>query len=294
MDWSKISFDWNRARTFLITAQEGSLSAAAKIIGSTQPTISRQISALEEELSVELFQRSSLGLELTPNGKKLLEFVKVMGEVAEGFSQAATLESDSLKGEVCISANEMTSISILAPIISKLSSNNPSLKIELIASNDVSNLNRREADIAIRSFRPTQDNLIARKIREDKYKLYAANSYVNKMGCLAVSKDLSFIGSDNISKFIRILNEQGLNVSKDNFNVSVNNHLVNWELVKQGAGIGVAIEEVGDSEPLVKQVFQEIDLPKTEVWLVANRDLKTSKRVRLVFDYLADALEKEY
>jgi len=294
MDWSGMTFDWNRARAFLISAEERSLSAAAKAIGCTQSTISRQISALEKELGVALFERGSTGLRLTPNGARLLEFVRLMGEGAGEFSLAATLQSDSLEGTVCISANELMANYTLSPILTRLSFEQPALNIELVASNEPSDILRREADIAVRSFRPTQQGLIARKVGEDQYKLYAAKSYAENVDNWEDYSSLRFVGSDGAFKLVRILKEQGIKISLDNFKVSANQHMAHWQLVRQGAGIGVVTKDVGDLDPLVQLVMPEVELPRTEVWLVAHRELKTSRRVRLVYDYLAAALSKHY
>lgn len=294
MDWSRLAFDWNRARAFLISAEERSLSAAAKAIGCTQSTISRQISALEEELGVALFERGSTGLVLTPNGSRLLEFVRLMAASAEEFSLAATQQADSLEGKVCVSANELMANFILSPILTRLSFEQPALKIELVASNQASDILRREADIAIRSFRPTQQGLIARKLGEDQYKLFAAKSYAQSVEDWEDVASLRFVGSDDAYKLVRILSEQGLKLSLDNFKLSANLHLAHWELVRQGAGIGVATADVGAQDPLIQPVLPEVELPRTEVWLVSHRELRTSRRVRLVYDYLATALSEHY
>lgn len=294
MDWSRLAFDWNRARAFLISAEERSLSAAAKAIGCTQSTISRQISALEEELGVALFERGSTGLVLTPNGSRLLEFVRLMAASAEEFSLAATQQADSLEGKVCVSANELMANFILSPILTRLSFEQPALKIELVASNQASDILRREADIAIRSFRPTQQGLIARKLGEDQYKLFAAKSYAQSVEDWGDVAGLRFVGSDDAYKLVRILSEQGLKLSLDNFKLSANLHLAHWELVRQGAGIGVATADVGAQDPLIQPVLPEVELPRTEVWLVSHRELRTSRRVRLVYDYLATALSEHY
>ena len=163
MDWRSITFDWNRARAFLVTAEEGSLSAAARALGMTQPTLSRQVSALEQELGVALFERVGRGFELTPTGQSLIEHVRAMGDAASYLSLAASGKSESLDGNICITAPESTAVFILPPIIQRLRKAEPGIAIELLASSKVSDLKRREADIAIRAFRPTELDLIAKK-----------------------------------------------------------------------------------------------------------------------------------
>jgi DNA-binding transcriptional LysR family regulator len=176
MDWRSVDFDWNRARAFLVTAEEGSLSAAARALSMTQPTLGRQVTALETELGVVLFERGGRGLELTPSGLDLLEHVRAMGDAASSFSLTASGQSTSIEGSICITATEVMAAFVLPPILGRLRQLEPGIEIELIASNSTIDLKRREADIAVRIFRPTQSDLIARKVCDTGMRLYAAYS----------------------------------------------------------------------------------------------------------------------
>ena len=296
MDWKSVNFDWNRARAFLITAEEGSLSAAARALGMTQPTLGRQVSALEEELSVALFERIGLGLELTPTGLDLLEHVRAMAEAANQFSLTASGQSQIIEGNVCISASEVFSVFLLPPIIAKLRIIEPKINIEIVATNDTSDLRKREADIALRNFRPTQPELIAKKIRDVNARLYATPTYLESIGHPKVPADLnqaSFISFDSTGMVIQFLNKFGMNLTKANFPLLSENYLVHWELVKQGLGIGIMPEEIGDVESLVQQVLPDLDPIDFPIWLTTHRELKTSKRVKIVFDLLAEELKNK-
>jgi len=295
MDWKSINFDWNRARAFLVTAEEGTLSAAARALGMTQPTLGRQVSALEQELSVVLFERVGLGLELTPTGIELLEHVRVMGEAANLFALTASGQSQNIEGTVCISASEIYSVFILPPIIAKLRNIEPKIHIEIRATNETSDLRKREADIALRNFRPTQPELIAKKIKDVNARLYATPAYLNSINKPKVPSDLNkanFISFDGSGVVIQHLNQKGMNLTKANFPLLSENYLVHWELVKQGLGIGIMPEEIGEAEPLVAQAVPNMDPIEFPIWLTTHRELKTSRRVRLVFDLLAEELAK--
>ncbi|WP_261844398.1 LysR family transcriptional regulator [Aliamphritea ceti] len=293
IDWKAVDFDWNRARAFLATAELGSLSAAAKALNCSQPTLSRQVNALERELKVVLFERVGKGLELTPSGVELLECVRNMGNAASHFSIVASGKSESLEGSVCISASEIMAVYDLPPIISKLRKIEPKITIEVIASNTSSDLKRREADIALRAYRPTQPDLIAKKIRDDDFFLYAATSYLETNGNPTVIDDLNsadFIGIPETQKVISILNQRGLDLTSDNFPVITGNHTVYWELVKQGAGIGFIQEKLGKTESRVEKVLPALGAFSSELWLVTHRELRTNRRIRRVFDFLDDEL----
>jgi len=293
MDWRSVKFDWNRARAFLVTAEEGSLSAAARALGMAQPTLGRQVSALEEELGVVLFERVGRGLALTPSGLELVDHARAMGEAASRVSLAASGQSQSIKGTVCISASEVDAAFRLPPIIAKLRRLQPGIDIEIVASNTESDLRRREADIAIRNYRPKQPSLIAKKVRDIDGRLYAANKYLEALGYPDKPEGFSnadFIGFDRSNQLIEALKMFGLELSQRNFPIISTSHLIQWEHVKQAAGIGIMSQDIGDKEPQVQQVLPQLDPLVVPVWLVCHREVHTSRRVRLVFDLLAEEL----
>ena len=290
MDWRSIKFDWNRARAFLVTAEEGSLAAAARALDMTQPTLGRQVAALEQEIGVDLFNRRGRGLELTPNGTKLVEHVRAMGDAANRFSLSATGKSDIVEGNICITTTELLATFILPPMIRKLRQSEPGIEIEIISTNDESNLNRREADIAIRSFRPTQPEMIVKKLFDAKAHLYAATTYLQRLGnprSIAELNNANFIDIEKSGRLLSILNSQGFRLSPDNFPVVTKSHIVQWELVKQGVAITGTLEQIGDREPLVERVVVPGLAPITaEIWIVTHKELRTNKRIRTVFDFL--------
>lgn len=297
IDWKAVDFDWNHARAFLATAELGSLSAAAKSLSCSQPTLSRQVSALEKELRVALFERVGKGLELTPSGVELLECVREMGNSASHLSLIASGRSESLEGSVCISAPDIMAVYDLPPIISQLRKLEPKITIELIASNVSSDLKRREADIALRAYRPTQPDIIAKKLRNDDFFLYATTCYLESIGRPISLDDFNradFIGSPESQEIILELNQRGLQLSADNFPITTGNHVAYWELVKQGAGIGFIHKKIGQAEANVERVMPELGAFSSELWLVTHRELRTNCRIRRVFDFLDSQLADNY
>ena len=295
MDWRAVNFDWNRARAFLVTAEEGSLSAAARALGMAQPTLGRQVDALEAELGVILFERVGRGFTLTPSGLDLLDHVRAMGDAANRVSLSAAGHSQSIEGTVCIAASEVHAAFLLPPILAKLRQLQPGIDIEIVTSSKASDLRRREADIAIRNFRPTEPDLVARKIRDLPARLYATPGYLDRIGNPRLPYDLrhaDFISIDNSGAFLKGLNALGLNLTERNFPIFTENYLVMWELVKHGLGIGILDGTIGDAEPLVRRALPDLEPLVFPVWLVSHRELNTSRRVRAVFDLLAEALDE--
>jgi DNA-binding transcriptional LysR family regulator len=290
MDWRSIKFDWNRARAFLVTAEEGSLSAAARSLGMTQPTLGRQVSALEAELGVALFEREGRGLKLTPSGLALIEHVRIMGDAANNLSLTASGQSQSIEGKICITASEDDAVFILPPIIAKLRNVYPGIKIEVVASNKTIDLRRREADIAIRGYRPTQHDLIARKINKVFGYLYATKEYINNIGNPTSFEDLNnaeFIGFNSTFEMINYLKKLGLNLTQKNFYLLAENRIVQWELVKLGLGIGILPDYMGESNSNISKVLPLQKPLEGELWLVTHRELKMNQRIRVVYDFLA-------
>lgn len=295
MDWRAVRFDWNKARAFLVTAEEGSLSAAARALGMAQPTLGRQVDGLEQELGVVLFERVGRGLTLTPSGLELLEHVRDMGAAAGRVSLAALGQSQALEGTISISASETYAAVLLPPIIAKLRKEEPGIHVEIVVTNQASDLLRREADIALRNFRPTEPDLVAKKIGMADAILYATPAYIDQLGSPKTPYDLrdaDFVNLDRAGMMLKGLNTLGLGLTEANFPLLTESYLVMWELVKQGTAIGILDSLIGDAEPAVVRVLPDLEPLTFPIWLVAHRELTTSRRIRRVYDFLVEELKR--
>lgn len=295
MDWRAVRFDWNKARAFLVTAEEGSLSAAARALGMAQPTLGRQVDGLEQELGVVLFERVGRGLTLTPSGLELLEHVRDMGAAAGRVSLAALGQSQALEGTISISASETYAAVLLPPIIAKLRKEEPGIHVEIVVTNQASDLLRREADIALRNFRPTEPDLVAKKIGMADAILYATPAYIEQLGSPKTPYDLrhaDFVNLDRAGMMLKGLNTLGLGLTEANFPLLTESYLVMWELVKQGTAIGILDSQIGDAEPAVVRVLPDLEPLTFPIWLVAHRELTTSRRIRRVYDFLVAELKR--
>ncbi|WP_391090378.1 LysR substrate-binding domain-containing protein [Vibrio sp. NH-UV-68] len=295
MNWKSISFDWNRTRAFLAAAELGSLSAAAKSLCVTQPTLSRQVSALEHELGVALFERSAHKLKLTRSGDELLNIAREMGDVAHKFSMAANGQSEALTGVVVISACQLDAVYRLPPVLSKLRRKEPNISIELVVTNDLSDLKRRDADIALRSFQPTQPTLIAKKLGEEQVYLYGTREYLQPFFDLRATRDFSdiqIIGFGNNRRIIEQFAEYGWQLVEDNFKLSTEFQPAQLELCKNHLGLMYLPEDIAKQEPkLIRSPEDFFPMMQIPLWLVCHEELRTNLRVRRVFDLLAAELE---
>lgn len=287
------NLDWNQLKAFLETAETGSLSAAARKLGLTQPTLSRQVAAIEQVMGVTLFERVGKSMALTPTGLDLLEHARAMGAAAEALSLAATGSSQAVRGVVSVSATDVVASVLLPPLVKKLHDQEPGITIDVIPSNALSDLLRREADIAIRHVKPEQPDLIAKLVREATAHFYASESWVNAHGHPRSAEDaarLSFVGSDRSGQYLGYLRMHGLPLSEANFSCYADHSVAHWALVRQGMGIGAMMEEIALATPGMVRVLDDLPPIRFPVWLVTHRELRTSKRIRMVFDALAQGL----
>jgi len=289
MDWRAIAFDWNRAKSFLVVVEEGSYSSAAKALGVSQPTIGRRIGELEQELQVALFERAGRGLVLTPQGRQLVRHVKAMADAAGHLSLASSGHAQSLAGTVRISVSEVVGALVLPEIVKRLHESESGIELEILATLEESDLLRREADIAVRLYRPEQPDLIAKKVAATEFYAYATPDYIKRSRLDRMDSSLSdaeFIGTDDNSILMAILKENGHPVTSENFPIRTNNRLAQWELTKAGVGIGVMSREVGDNDPSVVRVSSAFSPISVDMWLVVHRELRTNLRIKYVFDFL--------
>ncbi|EBA16750.1 transcriptional regulator, LysR family protein [Roseobacter sp. SK209-2-6] len=283
--------DWNHIRAFLKTAETGSLSAAARKLGLTQPTLSRQVAALEADLGLLLFERLGKSLSLTDAGRELLAHSQKVGKAVDGLQLAASGQTQSIEGTIRITASDVTTAFVLPPVLHELRLRAPRLTIDLVAANDIRDLMRREADIAIRHVRPEQPELITRLVQEPTARFYAATSYLERRGrprSLADFSNHDFVSFSTAERSIEFFTPLGIHLTAENFKIGSNSGLAAWELVKQGFGICPMADDVAAAATGIEPLLPEMDPIVFPVWLTTHRELHTSRRIRLVFDLLAE------
>jgi DNA-binding transcriptional LysR family regulator len=286
-----MNIDWNYLHAFLQTAERGSLSAAARHMGVTQPTLSRQVAALEEQLGVTLFERVGRSMVITHDGLGLLEHAREMWASANNLAMAATGTSKAVDGVVSVTATDTVAMFLLPRAIKRISEAAPGVMIEVVAADAISDLRRREADIAIRHVRPQEPELIARLLRHATAYFYASSDWVAKNGHPRSARDAlkhRFIGHDRKGFYLGLLQEHGLKLSESQFSVLAENTAVSWQMVRQGLGIGVTMEEIAAVTPSVVRVLDDVAPIMFPLWLVTHRELHTARRIRVVFDLLAE------
>lgn len=289
----QLSPDWSLVRSFLAVAETGSLSAGARQLGTSQPNIGRQIRALESQLGASLFRRQPRGLVLTPAGERLLPHARAMQAAAGALTLAAAGEDARLDGTVRITASVVMSVFHLPPIIADLRKAEPRIAVELVPSDESSNLLFREADIALRMYRPTQLDLVTRHIGDLSLTLCAARAYLDWRGTPRNAEDLrdhDLVGYDRNPLLEEGFRAGGLDVGREGFAVRCDDNLAYLGLVRAGCGIGVAQANLVAADPGMVALDLGLALPRLPLWLTAHEQMRQTPRLAFVWDRLADAL----
>jgi DNA-binding transcriptional LysR family regulator len=282
---------WDHYRSFLAAVRRGSLSAAARELDLTQPTLGRHIAALEQAIGAKLFTRSQAGLKPTQTALELVPHAEAMAASAEALQRAASGEADTARGTVRVTASEIVGVEILPPILTAFREQHPGIAIELSLSNLNQDLLRREADIAIRMVKPTQKALVARKIGDVELGLFAHRRYLARHGTPETLEDLArhtIVGFDADDAPVRGM--KGPPVTRELFAFRSDNDHAQLAMLRAGFGIaGTHVKIAARDKNLVRVPFAafEMTLP---IWLVTHEDLRGTRRVHLLYEHLADGL----
>lgn len=285
--------DWSLWRSFGAVVADGSLSAAARRLGLSQPTLGRHIEALEQALGITLFERTLQGLKPTETALRLYEPVEQAKLALAEAHLVAEGTAGALEGTVRITSSTVTSHYILPPLLAGIRTEFPQIAVEVVPSDSVENLLLREADIAVRMFRPTQLELITRKLGEIPVVACAHESYLSRRGAPAVPDDLTrhdLIGFDRSDLMIAAARLMGFSLKRSDFAIRTDSQTAAWELTKAGLGVGFAQWGLVRDTPGMRLLLPGLQPPPLEVWLTTHRELFTSRRIRAIYDRLAAGL----
>ena len=285
--------DWALVRSYLAVMDAGSVSAAARATQGHQPTISRHLSELEAQLGVPLFERTGRGVTPTAAGLEVLPAARQMQAAAEALARSVTRGREATRGTVRIAVSQVVATWLLPPLVAEFQRAEPEIAIEIVSSNAVQNLLRREADIAVRMVRPEQGSLIARKLGEVGIGAWAQADYLARMGMPRTAADLMrhrLIGYDRDDAILRGFARMGVALTPANFVVRTDDQVANAQLVAAGAGIGFAADYLAAMWPDVHQVLPELAIPPLPCWLTVHRELRGNGVVKRVYDFLAEAI----
>lgn len=287
------NFDWTLVRSFLAALDQGSLLAAARVLQSSQPTIGRHIAELESQLGVVLFERTGRGLKPLAMALRLADSARAMESSAHQLQRSVSSLDEAVSGTVRITASQTVACALLPPLLSRMRQKLPCIQIELVASNEVSNLLRREADIAVRMVQPDQASLVAKRIGKMTIGTYAHRSYLQTAGTPREPAELlahALIGSDKNEDILRGFAALGYPVKREQFSFRSDDLMSHWHAVKSGMGIGFIADYLAHTDAEVIAVLPMLKIPALPVWLAVHREIRTNKRIRAVYDFLGNTL----
>ncbi len=286
-------FDWALVKSFLAVLDAGSIMGAARRLQAQQPTLSRHIAELEAQLGMPLFERTGRGVVPTTAGQAIADAARQMQGGAEQLGRTLARSREATTGTVRITTSDVAASWLLPPVLAALRQAEPGIQIELVASNALSNLLRREADIAVRMVRPTQGSLVARKLGEVGICAAAHERYLRRAGMPRRPQDLAqhtLIGYDSDTTIEQGFAKQGLPLQRAQFALRTDNQIVYSQLVAAGAGIGFVVAYALPCWPGVQPLLPMLKIPPLPCWLAVHREIRGNPVVRRVYDFLADAL----
>ncbi|WP_169569745.1 LysR family transcriptional regulator [Sneathiella limimaris] len=286
--------DWELLKSFLHVYREKSLSAAARALGKTQPTIGRHIELLEDALATNLFTRTSTGLLPTEQAHKLLDYVNTIENSVKSLVRSvAETTTETPSGIVRLTASKVIGVEVLPPLLKKFQDEYPLIQIELVLTNKTENLLKRESDLAIRMTRPTQGDLIAHKIADTPIGFFASKDYVETHGTpegFEDFKDHIGIGPDKAPHITALLAKTPFKSQTDLFSIRTDDEIAQHQLIRNGAGIGGMQVAIAERDPnLVHILSDQFHFPM-EVWIAMHHSLRSSKPVHLLFSFLKTEL----
>ena len=287
--------DWDRIRIFYTVAESGSFTKAGDVLGLSQSAVSRQIGALERELRAPLFHRHTRGLILTEQGELLWRAAREMTQRLERTRSQLSETREHPSGELKVTATRGLGGHWLTPRLAEFMDLYPDIKVDLILTDEELDLSMREADIAIRHVRPTEPELIGRLIGELAAHLYASDAWIARHGLPRAAADLvgaTVLAFDPVEQFVGHMELQGIRLGPEQCSVVSNSASALWEMTHRGIGVGVVLDIAAARMPGLRKLLPELSCVPVPLWLVTHRELQTSRRIRLVYDVVADELRR--
>jgi DNA-binding transcriptional LysR family regulator len=285
--------DWSLYRSFLAVMREGSLSAAARVLGTTQPSVGRHVAALEAALGVPLFTRSPEGLKPTPTALSLRQPAEAMASAVQQATRIASGDAQEERGTVRVTASQMIGGEVLPELLARFHEQHPQITIELVLSNLNEDLLQGEADIAVRMSKPTQQALIAKKLGRVDIGMYAHQRYAKARGLPRSLADLvhhTLIGADTDPTALRLAQQVNLPITREVFQFRCDSDLAQLAAMRAGYGIAGCQVGIARRDKALVPVLPEQLTFSLDMWLLTHGDLRRNKRVMTLYRYLVQHL----
>lgn len=295
---TELEWNWSLVRPFLAALEHGSLLGAARVLGSTQPTVGRQIAELERQWGVVLFERHGRGLTPTAMALQLANTAHSLRAQADQLARLTTgAAHQGLRGTVRLSASQPVACYVLPPLLAQMRQSLPDIQVELVVSNAISNLLRREADIALRMVRPEGASLITKRVAQVTLGAWARRDYLRRRGTPKTPDELlahELVGTDRDTTLLRGFAAMGVSVTAEHFAFRTDDLIAYWEAVRAGLGIGFLANYLARRDAELQSILPMLKIPPLPVWLTVHREIRSNPRIRAVYDYLSATLPNAF
>ena len=292
--------DWDKLRIFHAVAEAGSFTHAGEVLNLSQSAVSRQISSLEDSLGVTLFHRHARGLLLTEQGELLEKAARdIFGKLS--MIEGQLLDSKKLpEGPLRITTTEFIGSTWLAPRLKELNERHPNIQLSLLLDDRVLNLSMREADAAIRLYKPEQQDLIQRQLTTIHIHIYASKDYLEKNGVPQTPKDLSehtLIGYPESSPapfadLNWLFRLAGADPEENQNLIMMNSMYAIHQAVENGAGLAALPDYLAEQSDTLELVLAEHHPAPVEVYFVYPEERRHSQRIAIFRDFLLEHVAK--
>lgn len=285
--------DWDDQRAFLAVMETGSLSAAARRLGLSHPTMRARIEGLEAVLGTVLFTRSVHGLVPTPTAEAMAAPARAMAHASEAMLRAASADSALAAGRVRLSVSEFVGIEVVPSMLLGLRDKHPQLAVELELNNASADLLDQQVDVAVRMHSPEQSALAAKKVPSIPLGLFAHRDYLAIHGRPSSKAEIGahlFIGPDRNRGDLAVAASIG-DPAGIRWIARTDSHPAQLALARAGLGIAVAQIPTAARYPELERVLSDIELPQLPTWIVTHENLRRLPRVAALFDHLVQSFE---
>jgi DNA-binding transcriptional LysR family regulator len=286
----KIDVDWRVFPSFLMVMEHRSFSGAARSLGLSQPTLGRHVATFENYLGKPLFVRSKEGVSPTQDAFGILPYVKSMIDAVQGLERSIVGEDSDPAGTVRLSCSRVMACLVLPKFLGSFCESYPNIEVELLSTNEISNLMRGDADVALRMVKPIQDELVALRMGRLKVGLFAHRDYLVGRSQISSVDDLAahvLIGPDDDINAYLFLQTKGVSITRKQVRIRSDDDVACFSLVRSAAGIGPVQVNLARKHADLVPVLEDQVCFELDVWQVMHEDLRASPRIRLFFDELA-------
>ena len=277
--------EWSDVRIFLAIAREGSLGAAARAVGQTQPTMGRRLRALEASVGQTLFQRTADGFVLTDEGMAVLASAERMEDEALAFERQLAGRESGLRGQLRLAASDWFGSYVLTPVLAEFARRHPAVTVELLTDARLYSLARREADLAFRIKAFDEPDVISRRLLRMPYALYAHRDQPRPRkggrGVRLVTMNAAFGGMPDVAWLKKHLPDASVAFTSNSRDAQAH-------MCAQGVGVAVLPTALGDAFGELKRINLGEPPPSRDTWLGYHKDLKRLNRLRSLLELLTE------